>query len=67
MSALKSSLMSLLTTHDTAGSGAGWYCEDEGTPEDEQIGLEVPSQAARCQTCSNHVNEHASRKVALAC
>ena len=42
------------------------YCEDEGTPEDEQIGPEVPSQAARCQTYSSHVNGHATREVALA-
>ena len=45
---------------------ADWYCENEGTPEDEQIGPEVPSQTARCQTCSSHVNGHATRKVALA-
>ena len=43
-----------------------WYCEDEGTLEDEQIGLEVPSQAAHCPTCSSHVNGRATRKVALA-
>ena len=45
---------------------ADGYCEDEGTPEDEQIGLEVPSQEAHCQICSSHVNGHATRKVALA-
>ena len=66
MSALKSSLLCLLTTHDAAGSGQIGIAKMKGTPEDEQIGLEVPSQAARCQTYSSHVNGHASRKVALA-
>ena len=62
VSALKSSLLCLLTTHDAAGSRQIGGSEDGETQGNERIGLEVPSRALRCQTCSSHVNPHATRK-----
>ena len=66
MSALQSSLLCLVTSHDAAGSGQFGITKIEGTLGDEQIGLGVPSQVAHCQICSNHVNGDATRKVVLA-
>ena len=58
MSALKPSLLRLLTAHDAAGSRQiGWY-GDGGTQEGERFDLGVQSQALHCQTCSSHVNGH---------
>ena len=66
MSALKSSLLCLVTSHDAARSGQIGITKMKEHQGDGQIGPEVPSQAAYCQTCSSHVNGHATHKGALA-
>ena len=43
-----------------------WCCEGGETQGGEQIDPGVQGQTQHCQTCSNHVNGHVTRKVVLA-
>ena len=45
---------------------ADWWCGDVGTQGGERIDHEVRSQALHCQTCSSHVNPHATHMGAWA-
>ena len=59
MSALKSSLLCLLTSHDTAGTGYIGVTKVEETQEGEQTDPGDQGQAQHCQVCSSHANPHA--------
>ena len=72
VSALKSSLLGLLTARDAAGSGqisstkmkkhrkmSSLVSASEGRQGGERFDHEVRSQALHCQTCSSRMNPHA--------
>ena len=62
MSALKPSLLRLLTAHDAVGAKQ----DERETQEGERFGHGVQSQAQRLRICSSRVNPHASHMDALA-